>query len=142
MVVDSIKKGIVIDHITAGRGMKLLEYLNVDLTLDSVAIIINAASKKNNRKDIIKIENRVDADLDVIGLVDPGATVNIIEDYSIIKKIKPQLPAKVENVIFCKNPRCVTSVERSINHVFTLTDPDNQEYRCIYCDETVSMKTE
>ncbi len=142
MVVDSIKKGIVIDHITAGRGMRLLDYLNIDVAHETVAIIMNAVSHKHGRKDIIKIENIIDIDLTVVGLVDPGATVNIIEDHIISKKLKPELPARVENVIKCKNPRCVTSSETGIPHVFVLTDAENQEYRCEYCDEIVSMLRE
>ena len=142
VVIDSIKNGIVIDHITAGRGMKLLEYLGVDTTHDTVAIIANASSKKRGKKDIIKIENKVDVDMDVIGLMEPHATVNIIEDHVIRQKLKPTLPSRVDNVIRCRNPRCVTATERGIVNTFVLTDEENQEYRCIYCDEIVSMKAE
>jgi len=139
VVIDSIKKGIVIDHITPGRGMRLLEYLSIDTQHETVALIMNAVSQKKGRKDIIKIENLIDIDMRVVGLIDPGATVNIIEDHIISKKIKPELPQRVENVIRCKNPRCVTSVETTIPHVFILTDETNQEYRCEYCDDIVSM---
>ena len=139
VVVDSIKKGIVIDHIHAGRGMRLLNYLDINVENETVAIIMNAISRKNGREDIIKIENIIDIDLTVVGLIDPGATVNIIEDHVITKKLKPALPARVENVIKCRNPRCVTSVEDGIPNVFILTDAENQEYRCEYCDEIVSM---
>jgi Aspartate carbamoyltransferase, regulatory subunit len=142
VVVDSIKKGIVIDHITAGRGMKLLEYLDVDTAHDTVAIIANAVSHKRGKKDIIKIENKVNVDMDVIGLIEPHATVNVIEDHVIVRKEKPTLPSRVENVIRCRNPRCVTATERGIVHTFVLTDEENQEYRCIFCDEIVSMKAE
>ena len=140
MVIDSLKKGIVIDHITAGRGMTLLNYLAIDTEHETVAIIINAVSKKRGRKDIIKIDNRIDVDMDVIGLIDPDATVNIIVDDRILEKRKPKLPARVENVIKCRNPRCVTTTEDNITHTFILTDEENREYRCLYCDETVSMK--
>lgn len=139
VVVDSIKKGIVIDHIHAGRGMRLLNFLDINVENETVAIIMNAISRKNGRKDIIKIENIIDIDLTVVGLIDPGATVNIIEDHVITKKLKPALPSRVENVIKCRNPRCVTSVEDGIPNVFILTDAENQEYRCEYCDEIVSM---
>lgn len=140
VVVDSIKKGTVIDHIAAGRGMRLLEYLAIDPSRETVALIANASSHKMGRKDIIKIEDRIDIDLTVVGLVDPGATVDIIEDHIVQKKLKPELPKRVENVIKCRNPRCVTSVETTIPHIFMLTNTENQEYRCIYCDEIVSMK--
>ncbi|MGI6206481.1 MAG: aspartate carbamoyltransferase regulatory subunit [Anaerovoracaceae bacterium] len=144
MVIDSIKNGIVIDHIKAGRGMKLLSYLNIDNENDTVAIIMNAVSKKRGKKDIIKIENVNGnaVNMDVVGLIDPNATVNIIENEQIKAKIKPKLPARVENVIKCKNPRCVTSTERGIKNVFVLNDAEHSEYRCIYCDEVVSMDTE
>lgn len=137
--INSIKKGIVIDHIAPGRGMRLLEYLSIDTAHETVALIMNASSQKRGKKDMIKIENLIDIDMTVVGLIDPGATVNIIEDHVITKKIKPELPKRVENVIRCKNPRCVTSVETSIPHVFILTDAANQEYRCEYCDDIVSM---
>jgi len=139
MIVDSIKKGIVIDHIQPAKGVTVLEYLDIDLTKETVALIMNATSKKNLRKDIIKIENVIDINLDVIGLVDPGATVNIIEDFVIKKKIKLALPARVENVIICKNPRCVTSVEVGIPQIFTLVDAEKHEYKCEYCDEIVAF---
>ena len=137
--INSIKKGIVIDHITPGRGMRLLEYLSIDTAHETVALIMNASSVKKGKKDIIKIENLIDIDMRVVGLIDPGATVNVIEDHIIIQKLKPELPQRVENVIRCKNPRCVTSVETSIPNVFILTDAENQEYRCEYCDDIVSM---
>ena len=144
MVIDSIKNGIVIDHIQAGRGMKLLSYLSIDNENDTVAIIMNASSKKRGEKDIIKIEN-VDSNsfnMDVVGLIDPDATVNIIENEEIKAKVRPTLPARVENVIKCKNPRCVTSSERGLKNIFVLNDEENREYRCVYCDEIVSMDKE
>ena len=144
MVIDSIKNGIVIDHIKAGRGMTLLNYLKFDNEHDTVAIIMNASSERRGKKDIIKIENvkGTAVDMDVVGLIDPGATVNIIEDEIIKAKIRPTLPKRVENVIRCKNPRCVTASERGIRHVFVLNDPEKQQYRCVYCDEMVSMQEE
>ena len=110
IVINSIEKGIVIDHITAGLGMKILEFLDIDTTKNTIAFIMNAVSNKYGRKDIIKIENVVDVDLAVLGLMDPKATVNIIEHHIIREKIKLELPEKVTNIIKCRNPRCVTSV--------------------------------
>ncbi|MGP1441425.1 MAG: aspartate carbamoyltransferase regulatory subunit [Anaerovoracaceae bacterium] len=140
MVIDSIKKGIVIDHIRAGRAMTLLKYLKIDTEHETVAVIMNAISKKFEKKDIIKIENRIDIDMHIVGLLDPEATVNIIENRMITKKIKPELPKRVENVIICKNPRCVTSTEKGIPHNFVLQDAKRQIYRCEYCDEMVSVR--
>lgn len=144
MVIDSIRNGIVIDHITAGRGMTLLKYLEFDNEHDMVAIITNAPSKKRGKKDIIKIENvsGTALDMDIVGLIDPLATVNIIENEVIKKKISPKLPQRVENVIKCKNPRCVTASERGLKNVFVLHDAEKQEYRCVYCDEIISMREE
>lgn len=140
MLVNSIEKGIVIDHITAGLGAKILEYLDIDLTTNTVAFIMNASSKKHEKKDIVKIQNVIDVDLAVLGLIEPNATVNVIENGQIVRKISLQLPEKVTNVIKCKNPRCVTSVEANAPHIFHLIDAENREYRCEYCDEIVSMK--
>ncbi|MDR1572363.1 MAG: aspartate carbamoyltransferase regulatory subunit [Clostridiales Family XIII bacterium] len=137
MVIDSIAKGIVIDHIRAGYGMKVLEYLNIDTGVNTVALIMNAASKKHGRKDVLKIENITDIDLTALGLVDHSATVNIIENHVISRKIKLRLPDKVTNVIMCRNPRCVTSSESGIPHVFHLVDEASEEYRCEYCDDIV-----
>jgi aspartate carbamoyltransferase regulatory subunit len=137
MVIDSIAKGIVIDHIKAGYGMKVLKYLNIDTSVNTVALIMNAASKKHGRKDVLKIENITDVDLTALGLVDHNATVNIIENHVIARKIKLRLPDKVTNVIMCRNPRCVTSSESGIPHVFHLVDEASEEYRCEYCDDIV-----
>ena len=144
MNIDSIKNGVVIDHIMAGKGMQLYDLLNLDSLDASVAIIKNVQSKRLGKKDIIKIEN-VDSNsfnMDVVGLIDPDATVNIIENEEIKAKVKPTLPARVENVIKCKNPRCVTSSERGLKNIFVLNDEENREYRCVYCDEIVSMDKE
>ncbi len=139
MIVDSIEKGIVIDHITAGLGMTILGYLNIDKTKNTVAFIMNATSSKHGRKDLIKIENVVDVNFTVLGLIDPTATVNIIENSKIAEKITLKLPETVTNVIKCKNPRCVTSVEK-VSHVFHLVDEETREYKCDYCDDIVCMK--
>ena len=142
MIVNSIERGIVIDHITAGTGNRILDYLKIDTKKNTVAFIMNATSKTHGRKDLIKIENVTDVDLTVLGLLDPNATVNIIEHGKIVKKINLALPQTVTNVIRCKNPRCVTSVERNAPHIFHLMNAQTREYRCEYCDEIVSMKNE
>lgn len=142
VVINSIEKGIVIDHITAGLGTRILNYLNIDTSKHSVAFIMNATSKKKGRKDVIKIENVTDIDLAALGLIDPEVTVNIIENHLISRKISLEIPKRVVNVIRCKNPRCVTSIEPGAPHIFHLIDPENREYRCEYCDDIVSMKGE
>jgi len=134
MNIDSITNGFVIDHITAGRGMKLYDLLGLDNLDCSVAIIKNVASKKMGKKDIIKIDGDIAIDIDVIGYVDPGTTVNIIKNCQLVEKRTLELPEMLTNVIKCKNPRCITSTEQEINHVFKLTDKDNGVYRCIYCE--------
>ncbi len=134
MNIDSITNGFVIDHITAGRGMKLYDLLGLDNLDCSVAIIKNVASKKMGKKDIIKIDADIDINIDVIGYVDPGTTVNIIKNCQLVEKRTIELPQTLTNVIKCKNPRCITSTEQEINHVFKLTDKDNGVYRCIYCE--------
>ena len=134
MNIDSITNGFVIDHITAGRGMKLYDLLGLDNLPCSVAIIKNVASKKMGKKDIIKIDADIAIDIDVIGYVDPGTTVNVIKNCRLVEKRTLELPQMLTNVIKCKNPRCITSTEQEINHVFKLTDKDNGVYRCIYCE--------
>ena len=134
MNIDSITNGFVIDHITAGRGMKLYDLLGLDNLDCSVAIIKNVASKKMGKKDIIKIDADIDINIDVIGYVDPGTTVNIIKNCQLVEKRTIELPQTLTNVIKCKNPRCITSTEQEINHVFKHTDKENGVYRCIYCE--------
>ncbi len=134
MNIDSINNGVVIDHITAGLGMKLYELLKLG-TLDvSVAIIKNVASKKMGKKDIIKIDADIDVDFNVIGFVDPEATVNIIKGGILIEKRSIDMPQTLVNVIKCKNPRCITSCEQELDHIFKLTDKENKVYRCLYCE--------
>ncbi len=134
MNVDSIKNGIVIDHITAGKGMKLYKLLGLDNLECSVALIKNVPSKKSGTKDIIKIDTDFEIDTDILGYVDPNVTVNVIKDGKIIEKKNIELPKELNNVLFCKNPRCITATEQEIVHTFRLTDKKNQVYRCIYCD--------
>ena len=135
MNIDStVRTGIVIDHITAGRGMRLYELLGLEGSDGSVAIIKNVSSRKMGKKDIIKIETEQPLNLDIIGYVDPGATVNVIREGKLIEKKTPDCPAELRDVIRCKNPRCITSVEQELSHVFRLTDEQARTYRCIYCE--------
>ena len=134
MIIGQIKNGIVIDHITAGKGMTLYNFLGLDKIDCQVALIKNADSSKMGKKDIIKIDRVIDLDMDALGYLDPGATVNIIEDSKIAKRAATTLPERVENVIRCKNPRCITTVEQELPHIFTLRDKDNRVYRCLYCE--------
>ncbi len=134
MNIDSITNGIVIDHITAGNGMKLYELLGLDKLDCSVAIIKNVHSGKMGRKDIIKVDRSIDINLDVIGYVDPDATVNFIKDGKLVDKKTIGMPERLTNVIKCKNPRCITSIEQELDHVFTLTDRKEKVYRCLYCE--------
>ena len=135
MNIDSIQTGIVIDHITAGRSMRLYELLGLgSLEGVSVAIIQNAVSHKMGRKDIIKIDADIPINFDVIGYVDPTATVNIIRDGKLVDKREIGMPETLVNVIRCKNPRCITSTEQELDHVFKLTDRRHEIYRCVYCE--------
>ena len=140
MNIDSIRDGIVIDHITAGRGMRLYELLRLDSLDCSVAIIKNDKKKKMGKKDIIKIDSSTHIDMDVIGFVDPQATVNIIRDGELIRKRCIDMPHELTNVIKCMNPRCITTTEQELDHVFRLTDPENKIYRCIYCETKAERK--
>jgi aspartate carbamoyltransferase regulatory subunit len=126
----------VLDHIEAGKSMDIYKYLKLDKLDCCVAIIKNAASKKMGKKDIIKIECPIDIiDLDILGFIDHNITVNIIKDERIVEKKRLELPKQITNVIKCKNPRCITSIEQGLDHVFVLTDAENQVYRCQYCEE-------
>ncbi|KSV57834.1 aspartate carbamoyltransferase regulatory subunit [Acetivibrio ethanolgignens] len=138
--VDSIEKGIVLDHIKAGKAMQIYKYLNLDALDCSVAIIKNVKSNKMGAKDIIKINENIDINLDVLGYIDPNITVIIIENNEIVDKKHLELPEKIVNVAKCKNPRCITSVEQELDHVFKLVDRKNGIYRCMYCDQKVSGK--
>ena len=134
MNIDSIKNGIVIDHITADKGMKIYEALNLESLECSVAIITNAKSGKMGRKDIIKIDKEMEINVDVIGFIDPNATINIVKDGKLVKKYNAELPKKIVNVVKCQNPRCITSVEKDLDQIFILTDKEKQTYRCKYCE--------
>ena len=134
MIIGAIKDGIVLDHITAGRGMDIYNVLHLGELDCTVALIKNADSPKMGKKDIIKISTHMDIDLDVLGYLDPGITVNIIRDGIVAERRQLALPERVVGVIKCKNPRCITSVEQEIVHEFKLTDPAKKTYRCIYCE--------
>ena len=134
MKIDAIHRGIVLDHIKAGRAMDIYRYLHLDELQCPVAIIKNARSEAMGLKDIIKIDDEIDIDLDVVGFVDPGTTVNVIKDGVVVEKKRLELPERLVNVIRCKNPRCITTVEPSLDQVFRLTDRARRIYRCIYCD--------
>ena len=138
MNIDSIQNGVVIDHITAGRGMRLYELLRLQDLDCSVAMIRNVSSRKMGKKDIIKIDADIPINLDAIGYVDPNATVNIIRDGKLVEKKVIGLPERLTNVLFCKNPRCITTTEQELNHVFRLTDPAHRVYRCLYCETKAS----
>ncbi len=138
MNIDSISNGVVIDHITSGCAMKLYELLGLDSLDVSVAIIKNVASRKIGKKDIIKIDADIAVDFDVIGFVDPGATVNIIKDGKLSEKLSIDTPETLTNVVKCKNPRCITSCEQELDNIFKLTDKENRVYRCIYCETKYS----
>lgn len=132
--ISGLNQGVVIDHIQAGGAMKIYEYLNMEKLDCQVAIIKNAKSNKMGRKDIIKIEGPIQIDLDVLGILDHNITINIIENNKIVRKHTLELPDEVTNIIRCKNPRCITSIEQELPHKFKLTDRENRIYRCIYCE--------
>ena len=134
--VDEIFNGFVLDHIQAGRSMAIYHYLNLDELDCQVAIIKNARSGKMGRKDIIKVEGPLDiVDFDILGFIDHNITVNVIKDGEITEKKELHLPKQVVDVIKYKNPRCITSIEQGLKHVFILADPEKEVYRCKYCDE-------
>ena len=139
--IDRIENGIVIDHIKAGNSMKIYNYLHLAELDCTVAIIKNVKSGKHGFKDLIKIENNLNIDLDVLGYLDPNVTINIISGGAITNKKSLKLPKSIKNVVKCKNPRCICSIEQELDHVFELADEKNEVYRCIYCQQEVA-KTE
>lgn len=138
MNIDSIKNGIVIDHIPAGRGMKLYELLGLEKLDCPVAIIKNAVSSAMGKKDIIKIDADIEVNLDIIGYIAPNVTINIIRDATLAEKKSIGLPKTLTNVIKCKNPRCITSTEQELAHVFKLENAEERVYRCVYCETKAS----
>ena len=134
--VGKIEQGFVLDHIKAGKAMTIYRDLKLDQLDCTVAIIKNARSNIMGKKDIIKVECPIDElNLDIVGFIDPNITVNVIENGEIVEKKKLELPGKIRNVIRCKNPRCITSIEQGLDQVFILTDPEKAVYRCKYCEE-------
>ena len=139
--VGRLNEGVVLDHIKAGKSMMIYHDLKLDKMDCCVAIIKNARSEKMGRKDIIKIECPIDSiDLDILGFIDHTITVNIVKDGSIVEKKELTLPKEIRNVIKCKNPRCITSVEQELDHVFILADPEKEVYRCQYCKKKSRRK--
>lgn len=140
MNIDGVNTGIVLDHIKAGKSMQIYELLGLDKINNCVAIIQNADSAKYGKKDIIKIDQIIDLDFDVLGYIDSNITVNIVKDGKLERKHHMELPQTLKNVVKCKNPRCITSVEQGILHTFKLVDRENKVYRCIYCDAEHKVK--
>ncbi len=140
MNIDIIRNGIVIDHIAKGKAMQLYSMLGLDRLDCPVAVIKNVPSKKTGKKDIIKIDDDINISLDVVGFVAPNATINFIKNGEITEKKFIGLPNKLTNIIKCKNPRCITTTEQDIEHIFELTDGECAEYRCIYCDTKADIK--
>jgi len=137
--ITSIRNGLVIDHIEAGMGVKIFNYLNLDKYSNQVALIINADSKRLGKKDIIKIEDCTDIDYTVLGLLSPRITINEVRNEKRTKKINPELPKKVENILECNNPRCITADEKYVPHTFKLVNSDKGTYRCEYCDHIMKL---
>lgn len=140
MNIDSIKNGIVIDHIKAGKSLEIYHLLNLDKVDSSVAIIKNVNSRKMGKKDIIKIDSDIEIDLDTLGYIDPFITIDIIKDGKLFEKKHVELPTRITNVIHCKNPRCITTIEQELPHIFKLTDRENIVYRCLYCESRSEYK--
>ena len=139
--VSSISEGFVLDHIQAGKSMDIYHYLRLDKLDCCVAIIKNARSNKMGKKDIMKIECPIDIiDLDILGFIDHNITINIIQNDKVVEKKRLELPKEITNVIKCKDPRCITSIEQELEHVFVLTDPEKEVYRCKYCEEKYDRK--
>ena len=139
--VGALNEGFVLDHIQAGKSMEIYRYLKLDKLDCCVAIIKNARSAKMGKKDIIKVECPIDMlNLDILGFIDHNITVNIIKDGQICEKKSLTLPKQITNVIKCRNPRCITSIEQELDHVFVLTDPEKEIYRCKYCEEKYKRK--
>ncbi|MBQ4325144.1 MAG: aspartate carbamoyltransferase regulatory subunit [Clostridia bacterium] len=134
MKIDAIKNGIVIDHIEAGCGMQIYQMLGMDKLSCPVALLRNVPSKKLGHKDIIKVDGELDIDLDILGYFSPNVTVNFIRDGKLVDKRHIDLPTRITDLLRCKNPRCITTTEQDIHHIFRLADPEKRTYRCIYCD--------
>ncbi|MBE6592802.1 MAG: aspartate carbamoyltransferase regulatory subunit [Ruminococcaceae bacterium] len=139
MNVDEIKNGVVIDHIKAGQAMEIYKFLGLDKLDCTVAIIKNAISRRMGKKDIIKIDADITLDLSVLGYIDHNLTINVIKDGVNVSKYHPELPLEIVDIVKCKNPRCITSTEQELSHVFKLTDRENKVYRCVYCESQAKI---
>ena len=137
--ITSIKNGFMLDHINAGMGVKIFRYLNLDKLGHQVALIINADSKKMGKKDIIKIENIEEINYTVLGLLSPGITINEVRNEKIISKVNPELPNKIQDILICENPNCITLQEKYVPHSFTLVDKEKESYKCEYCEQIVNL---
>ena len=137
--VTSIAKGLVIDHIPAGEGIKIFNFLELDKVSYRVALLMNVPSKKMKCKDIIKIENEIDINLDILSVLNKDITINVIKDEKIVNKYNPKIPKEIESVIKCKNPRCVTTVETKLKNKYILISEETKEYRCQYCEEVIKL---
>ena len=141
--IDSLERGIVIDHIKAGNAMGLYQLLNLDRMECCVAIIKNARSDKLGKKDIIKVDGMMDLDLDILGYIDPNITITVIDEGKVIEKKRLVPPEQLKNVIICRNPRCITSSEEHVDHIFRLASGQSgSRYRCVYCDQEDSGAVE
>lgn len=140
MIIGKIQDGIVLDHIKAGHGMALYRMLGLEKLDCQVALIQNAESQKLGKKDILKIDKLIDLNVDIVGYVDPGITVNIIKDGKLAKRTHVDMPEEIRGIGKCKNPRCITTIEQELPHVFKLTDKENGIYRCAYCESKIEMK--
>lgn len=138
--ITSLKNGIVIDHVKAGNGIKIFELLGLAELDDQVALILNAESSNMGKKDIIKVENHKDLDLDVVSIIDPKATVNIIENEEVVEKKELELPDEIVNVLTCQNPKCISTSERSVPSKFILFKPEEKQYKCAYCDHIYGVE--
>lgn len=136
--ITSIKNGFMLDHIKAGMGVKIFRYLHLDKLGHQVALIINADSKKMGKKDIIKIENIEEINYTILGLLSPGITINEVRNEVIVNKVKPELPDRIQNILICENPSCITSQEKYIPHNFTLVDREKGSYKCEYCEQIIN----
>lgn len=134
MIIGSIVDGIVIDHIPAGRGMELYRDLHLDKLDCEIVLIKNAVSRKIGKKDVLKINEVIDLNYEILGFIDPKITVNFIRGGALMQKVNPPLPELLTNILYCKNPRCITSTEQELSHMFRLTDRESGVYRCIYCE--------
>lgn len=134
MILGDLQEGVVIDHIPNGKGKALYHYLGLGKLNCQIALIEHADSKKLGKKDILKIGKPIQLDYDLLGYFDPKITINLVENNQVVKKSHPDLPKTLTNILHCNNPRCITSIERGLPHIFKLTDPKNKVYRCIYCD--------